>query len=104
MDIKIGGGPYFVVKKDLKKNIIYVGKEKDLECKKAKIVNINWIHKPEKFPIVLDVRTRYRAPLKKAELQKNGNLIFKKSERAITSGQSAVFYKQSQVLGGGVIK
>ena len=104
LDIKNGQGPYFVVRKDLKKNIIYVGAEKDLQFKKAKIVKINWIEKPEKFPVVLDVRARYRAPLKKATLDKNGNLIFKKGERALTSGQSAVFYKGNKVLGGGIIK
>jgi tRNA-specific 2-thiouridylase len=104
LDIKNGHGPYFVVRKDLKKNIIYVGSEKDLQFKKAKIININWLQKPEKFPVILDVRARYRAPLKKAELDKNGNLIFQKSERAITSGQSAVFYKGIELLGGGVIR
>jgi tRNA-specific 2-thiouridylase len=104
LDIKDGGGPYYVVKKDLKKNIIFVGKEKDLTSKKTKIINISWINKPAKFPVLLDVRTRYRAPLQKAKLYKNGNLIFNKSERAITSGQSAVFYKDNRVLGGGVIR
>lgn len=104
LDIKNGQGPYFLVKKDLKKNIIYVGDEKDLKSNKAKILNINWIQKPEKFPVLVDVRARYRAPLKKAVLDKNGNLVFKSPERAITSGQSAVFYKGNVVLGGGVIK
>lgn len=103
LDIKDGKGPYFVVKKDIKKNIIFIGKEKDLYFKKAKIKNINWIQKPKKFPVLLDARTRYRAPLAKALLKKDGALIFKKPERAITPGQSAVFYRNSKVLGGGVI-
>jgi tRNA-specific 2-thiouridylase len=104
LDIKDGGGPYFIVKKDIKKNIIYVGTEKDLAVKEAKIVNISWINKPESFPVLVDARTRYRAPLQKATLYKDGRLIFKKSERAITSGQSAVFYKGLSVLGGGILK
>jgi tRNA-specific 2-thiouridylase len=104
LDIKDGHGPYFVVKKDIKKNIIYVGTEKDLAVKEAKIVNINWINKPEKFPMLIDARTRYRAPLQKATLYKDGKIVFKKSERAITSGQSAVFYKGQSVMGGGIIK
>ena len=104
LNIKDGGGPYYVIKKDVKKNIIYVGGEKDLSVKKTKIINISWINKPKSLPALLDVRTRYRAPLQKAKLYKNGDLIFKNSERAITSGQSAVFYKEDQVLGGGVIK
>jgi len=103
LDIKNGRGPYFVIKKDVKKNIIYVGREKDLYSKKAKIKNINWIEKPKKFPVLLDVRTRYRAPLIKAKLSKSGELVLKKLDRAITSGQSAVFYKGGRVLGGGVI-
>lgn len=103
LDIKNGKGPYFVIKKDIKKNIIYVGSEKDLYTKKAKIKNIHWIAKPEKFPVQLDVRTRYRAPLIKAKLSKNGEIIFGRGERAITSGQSAVFYRGNTVLGGGII-
>lgn len=110
LNLGIGGGPYYVVAKDIKKNIIYVGTEKDLNDGKAKIININWISGVPKFPVELSVRTRYRAPLKKAVLKKNGELIFKQSERAITSGQSAVFYHKRhlpasrQVLGGGIIE
>ena len=103
LDIKDGKGPYFVVKKDIKKNIIYVGKEKDLLTKQAKIKNIHWINKPEKFPAIIDARIRYRAPLAKAKLFKNGNLIFTKPQKAIAYGQSAVFYKGNQIMGGGVI-
>lgn len=103
LDIKNGKGPYFVVKKDIKKNIIYVGREKDLYSKKAKIKNMNWIARPKKFPILIDVRTRYRAPLKKAKLDKQGNLVFIKLDRALTQGQSAVFYKGQELIGGGVI-
>ncbi|MFA6190242.1 MAG: tRNA 2-thiouridine(34) synthase MnmA [Candidatus Staskawiczbacteria bacterium] len=104
LDIKNGHGPYFVVKKDIKKNIIYVGTEKDLAVKEAKIINISWINKPEIFPVLMDVRTRYRAPLQKAILYKDGKLVFKKLGKALAQGQSAVFYKGSQVLGGGIIK
>jgi len=103
LDIKDGHGPYFVIKKDIKKNIIYVGQEKDLYSKKAKIKNINWIDKPKTFPTEINVRIRYRAPLAKAKIYKNGLLIFKKPQKAVTPGQSAVFYKNKQVLGGGVI-
>ncbi len=103
LDIKDGKGPYFVVKKDIKKNIIYVGKKKDLLEKKAMVKNISWINKPEKFPVNLDAMIRYRSPLAKAMLYENGNLIFKKPQSAVAPGQSAVFYKGRQLLGGGVI-
>ena len=71
--------------------------------KKIKIKNINWLEKPQKFPALLNVRARYRAPLKKAKIDKQGNLIFAKPDRALTQGQSAVFYKDQHLVGGGTI-
>ena len=103
LDIGIGGGPYFVVSKNIKKNIIYVGSEKDLYSKKLKVSNISWVSEVLKLPAQLDVRLRYRAGLRRAVLRKNGELELKTPERAITSGQSAVFYKKKELLGGGII-
>ena len=104
LDIGIGGGPYYVVSKNIKKNIIYVGDEKDLYSTRLRISSMSWITDAPKFPAQLDVRLRYRAGLKKAVLRKNGELELKTPERAITSGQSAVFYKKEELLGGGIIE
>jgi tRNA-specific 2-thiouridylase len=102
LDIKNGHGPYYVVKKDIKKNIIYVGTDKEVEEEKAQVQGISWAL-PPKLPRILDVKVRYRAKSVKATLEKNGRLIFKKPERAITPGQSAVFYQGRKLLGGGII-
>ncbi len=103
LNITLGGGPYFVVSKDVKKNIVVVGTEKDLNSKTARIADINWIGKIPNFPVNLSVKIRYRTPAVPAKLSKNGKLEFKKAQRAITPGQSAVFYLRNKVLGGGVI-
>ncbi|OGN03765.1 MAG: tRNA 2-thiouridine(34) synthase MnmA [Candidatus Yanofskybacteria bacterium RIFCSPHIGHO2_01_FULL_43_42] len=114
LDIKNGKGPYYVARKDVKKNIIYVGSKKDLSSRKFKLTDTNWIN-PTDRPVDnrlrksiinrgLDVRVRYRAPLSKAVVRSNGEVVFKKSEEAITPGQSAVFYRGDELLGGGVIK
>ncbi len=110
LDLSIGGGPFYVVSKDIKKNIVYVGEDKNLLTKKTKVSEISWVGKEPKLPIQLEVRLRYRAGLKKAVLKKNGltaqagELELKTPERAITSGQSAVFYRKGELLGGGVIE
>ena len=110
LNIGTGGGPFYVVSKDLKKNIIYVGGKNDLFSRKTKLISINWINPPVDNRLAksvihreLDVRLRYRAELKKAVLKKNGELKLKTPERAITEGQSAVFYRGSEMLGGGII-
>jgi len=102
LNIKDGAGPYYVVAKDTKKNIIYVGDNGDTTSLTARVGEFNWLIKP-KFPITLDTKVRYRTKSSKATLSKNGVLKFAKPERAVTSGQSAVFYKHGRLLGGGII-
>ncbi len=103
LNIGTGGGPYFIVSKDVRKNIIYVGNEKELFSDKAVVKRVSWVNGAVKFPAEFSVRLRYRAGLKKAVLKKNGELELKTPERAITSGQSAIFYRGNELLGGGVI-
>src|SRR3989344_2359591 len=103
LNIGNGKGPYFVVSKNIKKNIIYVGEEKDLYSDKAKIYKINWINGKPKLPAKIEIKIRYRTKIEKAVLYKNGKLKFKNPIRAVAPGQSAVFYKGKEMLGGGVI-
>lgn len=104
--VPIGGsGPYYVIKKDLKKNQLLVGKrdDKDSFLKEIKLKNINWIAgKPPEVKEVL-VRTRYRQLLS-AATPINTGLFFKKPLQFIAPGQSAVFYsRKGELLGGGII-
>ncbi len=102
--IKIGGnGPYYVVKKDSKKNILVAGSEKELYSKKLRLKNISWIAGKPKFPFKTLLRTRYRSPLVYATINKN-EVEFKNPQRAISPGQSSVFYSEKgEVTGGGII-
>jgi len=109
LNIGIGGGPYYVVKKDIKKNIVYVGNERDLYSKELKVSNISWVNDVWKLNFqtghleYIRVKIRYRSQTEKAILSKKGILKFSKPVRAITSGQSAVFYKGKELIGGGII-
>jgi tRNA-specific 2-thiouridylase len=109
LDIKTGGGPYFVAKKDIKKNIIFVTcdlKSQELAKKYAEVTNTNWLRNDLKIPLNCQVKIRYRNVSNPAKIKKVGNrysIEFKKPVKAITPGQSAVFYKAAELLGGGVI-
>ncbi len=112
--INVGGseGPYFVVKKDLKKNILYVTnnpKDKNLLTKEVQIHSVNWINL-EVFSSERSVlRGRFRhqgelVPLTIEKLRKDlYKIIFKQPQKAVASGQSLVLYKGKECVGGGVI-
>ena len=98
-----GGLPYYVVKKDLEKNIVYVSKNlnnEDLWTKELKLTDIIW--RGEKTEDIL-VRLRHRAPLIKAKF-KNDTVIFENEIKRPAAGQSVVFYNEIECLGGGIIK
>jgi tRNA-specific 2-thiouridylase len=106
--LEIPQGPYYVVSKDFKRNILIVSKdEKDLLSKKLTAKNINFIS-PQKLPITAEIKVRYKSKLAKAKIFSIGKnkleILFQKPQRAITPGQSVVFYKGEQLLGGGVIE
>jgi tRNA-specific 2-thiouridylase len=107
--IEIGGkGPFFVVGKNARKNQLIVSNDQEaLFSHSAMVKKANWLSVAPKLPLRALVRTRYRNPLVYAIIKskgKNLELKFEKSQRAVTSGQSVVFYaKNGEVLGGGVI-
>ncbi len=109
--LRIGGdGPYFVVKKDMKKNIVYVGKEDDPQHFRKELVakKVHWIWgAPGIESMRVLCRTRYRQPLVRATItprDKGGvRVMFDKPHRSVTPGQSIVFYKGKKMLGGGII-
>jgi len=100
--IGLAGGPYYVLKKDIKKNILVITKdEKDLYRKELSVKNLNWISNIS-FPMKVRAKIRYRTKEAVAVVDKN-KVFFSKPQRAITSGQSIVFYKGQELLGGGII-
>ena len=100
--IKLSQGPYFVIKKDIINNYLIVSKnEEDLLSNELKFKNPNWINKII-FPQKVMVKIRYGHKPCSGILFKN-KVVFNKKQRAITSGQSVVFYKGKEMIGGGII-
>ena len=107
--ISLSGGPYWVIEKDLQRNFLVVTrKEEDLFRKELFFENVNFISQEQiKFPLKVEIKIRYRSDFAKATILKEKpykyKAIFEEPQRAITPGQSVVFYRGREVLGGGII-
>lgn len=99
--------PLYVIGFNGDKNELIVGDEKDLYVKsfKVKDYNLLLIDDIEK-PMKVNVKTRYKSKEYEAIIKKDNDLIdveFVEPQKGITPGQSAVFYIDDIVLGGGII-
>lgn len=103
--LDVGGGlPYYVVGKDMSKNEVYVSRDLQDESLWRRDIELNSMHWINGAPTEGKylVRVRHRAALVEAQL--NGNkIILSEPQRAVTPGQSVVFYDKDTCLGGGIV-
>ena len=102
------GRPMYVTKIDAARNEITLGPEGSQYSASAVVSGVNWI--PWETPperLRAQVKARYQARPAAAEITPlpDGRALirFDEPQRAVTPGQSAVFYDGDLVLGGGVI-
>ena len=89
-------------------NQIVLGDELDLLQKEMIVTDLNWISgTPIIEPVDVTVKIRYKskeAPAKLGPVDENRFwILFDEPQKGVAPGQSAVFYRDKQVLGGGVI-
>ncbi len=99
--------PLYVVRIDVERNVVVVGNNDDLIATKFAVTDTNiLVDDFLKFPDI-SVKIRYRHLDSPANLliADDGTIIvqYHSPQRAITPGQSAVFYSGDIVLGGGII-
>ena len=101
--------PHYVVEKRLKNNELVIaplGSER-LFRSAVEVHNVNWVGQAPKVGDLLKARIRYRQSLVSATIESLDDgkvvLLFGEPQKAVTPGQSAVFYQGDEVLGGGVI-
>lgn len=107
----VGGGlPYYVVGKDMAKNLVFVTtnlNDDSLWLSDVTLHQLHWINQPPKAGGTYAVRLRYRAKLVECRLAgldgDTASLSLSEPERAITPGQSAVLYHDGRVVGGGIV-
>ena len=103
--------PLYVVGFKGKTNELVVGPDNDVYRKEMIIENLSWtssIAKKQAFKNhKLAVKIRYRHTAASCAIKNKGKnkilVNLRQSQRAITPGQSAVFYRGEEVLGGGII-
>jgi tRNA-specific 2-thiouridylase len=71
--------------------------------------HLDWVNnKALTDPLACTAKTRYRQTDQDCSLEPLGNnrcrVVFKQAQRAITPGQSVVFYNGEICLGGGIIE
>ena len=107
------GEPWFVVGKDVEKNIVYLAQgtlHPALFCDELVATEASWVsgEPPEKLPYRCKSKVRYRQPDQDCVITKiedgRVHVVFDIPQRAVTSRQSVVFYDNEICLGGAIIE
>ena len=102
--------PWYVSHKDLPRNTLIVVQGEHPSLYKSELIcsQLTWTHSSPALPLTLSAKTRYRQPDQACELRplQDGQYTvnFEQPQRAITPGQSIVFYQDDICLGGGIIE
>ena len=115
--LAVGGTPepLFVIDTDVVENVVYVGQGKShpglfRNALKVNLDDIHWVRQDlsniQEKKMKVMARIRYRQTLQKATLYFHTDalyVLFNQPQSAITSGQFVAWYKDSELLGSGVI-
>ena len=106
-----GEAPWYVVGKDLANNVLLVAQGNDHPALLARVLNAGtmyWVAgQPPELPLRCKSKIRYRQADQDCVLEAVGDgfkVTFDQPQRAVTPGQSVVFYQGERCLGGGVIE
>lgn len=101
--------PYYVVGIEPETSTIRVGRDRDLLRSELKADEVNWVSiacPGEPIPARVRIRNRHEpAPALVVPVSETEVIVrFQEPQRAVTPGQSAVFYREDLLLGGGAIR
>jgi tRNA-specific 2-thiouridylase len=101
---KIDAPPLYVKGFNRAKNRLVVAEEEKIYRKSLTLKNLNWLDN-QANPLLAQIRYRHKAVPCQIKIRgKKIKVVFKQPQRAITPGQSCVFYQKDKVLGGGIIQ
>ncbi|MEA5026565.1 MAG: tRNA 2-thiouridine(34) synthase MnmA [Erysipelotrichaceae bacterium] len=102
------GGPWFVIGKDVKQNILYVAEKETnswLKSESCLVTGFNWLTAERPSECTAKFRYRQQDHPVQIRYQDEQTLIVEYPQQisGVTPGQEAVLYRQDICLGGGVI-
>ena len=102
------GTPVYVSGIDPERRVVHVAPDRDLYADTALVSQVNWVSvAPPTRPLEACVKIRYLHPGEQARIVPGDHdtvtVHFASPQRALTPGQSAVFYDGDRVLGGGLV-
>ena len=103
----LSGGPWYVVKKDVAKNIVYISNQYyELEKKRDTFFVTDCIWNDQPRTGAIQVKIRHGQQMHTAVISSDGDrlkVVLSERDQAIASGQFAVFYDEGRCVGSGVI-
>jgi tRNA-specific 2-thiouridylase len=103
----LNGGPWYVIAIDVDTNAIVVGPREDLAASRFSIAEARWIHRVSAGSFRSTVQTRYRGREIECDVTvadaAHATVELASPSEDVTPGQSAVFYRGDDVVGGGII-
>lgn len=104
------GEPWFVLGKDVERNVLYVEQGEDhpaLYSTQLYAHEVSWVGQEPAFPLQCTAKIRYRSADVECRVTKEGEQLlvtFEIPQKAVTTGQSVVFYQGRICLGGALIQ
>jgi tRNA (5-methylaminomethyl-2-thiouridylate)-methyltransferase len=107
----LSGGPWYVVRKDIEYNIIYLSRNmqiRDQLNQTFRVADFNWIAGIPPAKDRLQVKVRHGEKINPCQLilqpDNSAQVILELPDQGLAAGQFAVFYDGEICLGGGVIQ